>query len=161
MAAPPGPPVANAVVSTVAGPHWHHTLCGCCQDMGICCDHIWCLPCQAARQCSSVFKREPFNPNWPICVLFTIIQYFTGSGLYPVLSTIFRFRMVKELEMEQNAAIDCLSAFCCWPCALCQHHRELSLRGLSPGHCCCASSLPVIAVPQAQTGYTDQGGSAV
>lgn len=62
--------------------------------------------------------------------LYTGIMFLTGC--HWLYSCFYRKKLRGHFFLEDSPCGDCCVHCCCEPCALCQEHRELRLRGLDP-----------------------------
>ncbi|XP_074383269.1 protein PLANT CADMIUM RESISTANCE 2-like isoform X2 [Apium graveolens] len=59
--------------------------------------------------------------------LYALLALVSGCGC--MYSCFYRTKMRKQYMLEERPCGDCLVHLCCEPCALCQEHRELRIRG--------------------------------
>ena len=133
------------------------------EDMGVCCDVYWCMPCMLGRLYNSVMSGVPNSQNIPIAVgvvsamvlssLFYLLTYPWGFPFFllmtlPIagLTLVQRRRLRHDMGLEPADASDCLASFFCTPCALCQMVKESSARGIPPGYCMFPSDSSVVIV---------------
>ena len=134
---------------------WGYGLCGCLQDVGICCDVFWCGTCVLARQCDSVVEdRQDSFPAAVCCGLF-LCQAFVGGLATCAFTWMMRDKTRDKYSVNGSAFGDCCASCFCTACVVCQMQREILRRGHNPGHCCCSPSNPPEPIQRepAQPGY--------
>jgi Cys-rich protein (TIGR01571 family) len=113
---------------------WDTGLCDCFAESYSCLDVACCLPCQISRQCSSLDGAEDTMMDCCYCCCSTaaLSQGVPGS----VVAAIIRYRVIEKFGISNEGAIATffLGTFC-FPCSMCQTHRELSARGCLPANC--------------------------
>eukprot|EP01061_Rhynchopus_euleeides_P036293 TRINITY_DN6119_c0_g3_i1.p1 TRINITY_DN6119_c0_g3~~TRINITY_DN6119_c0_g3_i1.p1 ORF type:complete len:227 (+),score=73.08 TRINITY_DN6119_c0_g3_i1:153-833(+) len=137
-------------------------ICNCFDDMPACCDVIWCQPCVSARLWDSIENDRPNHINSGVCAMYGV-TYGTavaldmvvpgaGAALMSiplfVVSMMQRMKLRAKMGIDANHCEDCLCAFWCTPCTMCQMHKESVRRGVTPGYCCCPQNTTVVVVQQ-------------
>lgn len=149
------------------------------------CDILWCFPCQIARQYQALGLRGEAKANEQPCdVVLGILgglccgaclQTCTGVP-FPKMISIFLTWRVLDMTQKQfglrtkdtskggcDCCCDCgnfCSAFWCGPCMLTHSHKELSVRGIYPGVCCCGRQYTCCAMPDPEAGPPGYTGAA-
>jgi len=105
-----------------SGPReWKNSLCGCFDDMGSCC-LTWCCPCiQYGKNYEKVHNSGCFSQCFLWCCL-------SCCGLQCCLHKELRSDVRQRYGLPEGCG-DCLTTWCCGPCAICQEARELKDRG--------------------------------
>ncbi|XP_032833113.1 cornifelin isoform X2 [Petromyzon marinus] len=103
------PGVAYAQQAPHAQEKWNSGLCDCCDDMGICCCGLFCMPCLECRVASDYGE---------CCCL----------PLLPGTSFSIRTGIRERHHIEGTVCRDWVHLACCFSCALCQTARELKHR---------------------------------
>eukprot|EP01064_Diplonema_japonicum_P001989 TRINITY_DN112_c2_g1_i1.p1 TRINITY_DN112_c2_g1~~TRINITY_DN112_c2_g1_i1.p1 ORF type:complete len:205 (+),score=54.30 TRINITY_DN112_c2_g1_i1:50-664(+) len=131
------------------GKAWEADLCGCFQDMGLCCDTLWCGYCMTGNYYEAVCQDHASTKNIPVscgvCLLGTLgYATFGLIGSLPmfVFSWAMRDKARKKYGIEGTVVRDCCASFWCSLCVMCQVHRQASHQYMTPGYCCCRPSIP-------------------
>merc|ERR1712093_6603 len=119
---------------------WQSDYCDCFQDMDSCCCGCFCLTCGVMRN-KAWLDAEPFG-GVDICIG---IGMYLLNGLYglgwPVTwwcvyqnrkRIVGRYNILNSRGMPELECKDYCCLVCCTPCVVCQHVRELELRGARP-----------------------------
>eukprot|EP01063_Lacrimia_lanifica_P017004 TRINITY_DN2368_c0_g2_i1.p3 TRINITY_DN2368_c0_g2~~TRINITY_DN2368_c0_g2_i1.p3 ORF type:complete len:165 (+),score=33.86 TRINITY_DN2368_c0_g2_i1:61-555(+) len=137
-------------------------VCDCMQDCGLCLDTCFCFPCVVARTCSAVNNFVPNNPNWLTCCCTSIGMYIGFWSTVIACACCLRTKVRKNFNIAGSCMNDCICAFCCPACVVCQTARQAKYEGIDPGNCCCTHA-PVVpkvvaALPGAavQPGYSQE-----
>ncbi|KAK9833117.1 hypothetical protein WJX74_007900 [Apatococcus lobatus] len=102
---------------------WHHDLCDCMGDCGICCCGLWCLPCLYGDN----NKQLRGSGAGPCCL------YFWLSCCVCFIAGPFREELRERHNLQERPCGDCCVHCCCSPCAVCQEAREIKYqRGHGP-----------------------------
>eukprot|EP01061_Rhynchopus_euleeides_P044379 TRINITY_DN7780_c0_g1_i2.p2 TRINITY_DN7780_c0_g1~~TRINITY_DN7780_c0_g1_i2.p2 ORF type:complete len:143 (+),score=49.51 TRINITY_DN7780_c0_g1_i2:142-570(+) len=117
---------------------WSTGVCGCMGDTGVCCDVICCPMCQLARTAAAIEGRSN-DANWGCCVIMTLATGCLGYIVPWCVTCNQRGKIRGQYGLAGGSCGDCIVTMFCEPCAQCQHHKELLIRGTAPGHCCCAA----------------------
>ncbi|KAJ9460534.1 hypothetical protein DIPPA_60507 [Diplonema papillatum] len=148
------PMLAQTVSPWTVGP------CDCLQDFGLCCDVLWCMPCMQGRIYSAASHDQPDTMNPLVCCGICVLQMWIpalGWLVNGVMNCTTRSTIERKYMIEENTCADCCLSFFCPLCTICQHHVELSKRGMNPGHTCCEPSRQFVAQPPpaaVQPGYS-------
>eukprot|EP01059_Diplonema_ambulator_P004706 TRINITY_DN14421_c0_g2_i2.p1 TRINITY_DN14421_c0_g2~~TRINITY_DN14421_c0_g2_i2.p1 ORF type:complete len:209 (+),score=23.42 TRINITY_DN14421_c0_g2_i2:72-629(+) len=136
---------------------WAAGVCDCFQDMGLCCDVLCCSCCQAGRIWSAATESRPDHMSVPVCCGLLVAEYFIGGLANCLLTMYLRDNVRHKYGIMGDGCDDCCMSFWCTPCVMCQLHRELSKRGVTPGHVCCEPSVrKTQPIPVGvQSGYVD------
>ncbi|XP_003631175.2 protein PLANT CADMIUM RESISTANCE 2 [Vitis vinifera] len=106
---------------------WNTGLCDCCSDVKTCCLTMWC-PCVTFGQIAEIVDRGNTS-----CFVAATLYAIVGLSKWGFcLSCFYRTKMRKQFMLEKSPCDDCLVHWFCEPCALCQEHRELKIRGFNP-----------------------------
>ena len=151
---------------------YHHGLCSCCEDMGICCDIMWCYWCNYGRLWSGA-EGKPNHMDTNKCLMIA----FLGVGV-PVFGMLLRTFLISYTPVccgcdswmvasligrtknnwgivRQNCIYECfLEAYCCGFCNMVRISREMRSQGVDPGYVCCKPSTPTVSFANVvQPGY--------
>lgn len=120
----------------VGPPHWHDGTCSCFDDMGICCQTIWCNPCTASNIINKL-ETEMSMFSCFNCFVYSAAIYYSGSR-YPFwLAQAWRRELIQRYGIQNETGCNsCLVGQCCLPCVFCQVQREMGKRMEHPGGCC-------------------------
>ena len=120
------PPVTGIPVQNSTTPaSWSTGLCDCFSDFPHCCLTCWC-PCITFGQIAEIVDKGSTSCGTS-GALYALISLITGCGC--IYSCFYRSKMRHQYMLAESPCGDCLLHFCCEPCALCQEHRELRIRG--------------------------------
>ncbi|CAN6297163.1 unnamed protein product [Urochloa humidicola] len=112
----------------VAASQWSSGLFDCFDDCGLCCLTCWC-PCITFGRVAEIVDRGATSCGTS-GALYALLAYFTGCQW--IYSCTYRSKMRAQFGLPENPCCDCCVHFCCEPCALCQHYKELKARGFDP-----------------------------
>eukprot|EP01117_Protostelium_nocturnum_P000196 TRINITY_DN10268_c0_g1_i1.p1 TRINITY_DN10268_c0_g1~~TRINITY_DN10268_c0_g1_i1.p1 ORF type:complete len:169 (+),score=34.52 TRINITY_DN10268_c0_g1_i1:71-577(+) len=99
---------------------WHTGLCGCFEDCGSCCLFFWC-PCCLIGENEALLADRP-NTCTDCCCAFMAASNICNAFY-------MRQHIKTKYGLERgNDCMDCLSVCFCFPCATCQHYREIKYR---------------------------------
>ena len=116
---------------------WHTGLCDCDGDWGLAFETVCCAPGQIGRIYSGALRDETNKMYVPACGTALAIHCF----LNPVAGCCWPFYLRRALRKKHNlegsCPTDALLSLLCMSCSLCQMHRELTQRGVTPGTSCC------------------------
>ncbi|UJR13724.1 hypothetical protein I4U23_000735 [Adineta vaga] len=101
---------------------WNESLFGCFDDWKICCYGYWCLPCLFGTNAEKIKGDNCVG----MCCAYSLLASCALSWL-PHCYVRQAFREKYNL-VEDPSCGDCLTTFCCGPCAICQEARELQSR---------------------------------
>jgi Cys-rich protein (TIGR01571 family) len=129
---------------------WHTGLFGCFEDTNSCMDDLLCNYCMQGVICDRAQRGFETSPTEkPIETGCTGRNILLGCGLFWYdVSTLFIFniftwvprqQIVRKYGIEENGCKTCLAGYFCRPCAECQIHREMTIRGAFPGGIICAT----------------------
>ena len=114
---PPQPQVIIANRATVN--QWSHGLCGCFDNIGLCCMAFWC-PC-------IVFGRNAEHLGKD-CVLWGALFVCADMALVPwIPGFILRSELRRKHGLAGDDCNDCLVWFCCGLCAMIQEAQEIKV----------------------------------
>ena len=121
---------------------WGSGFCACGDERQSCLDVLCCFPCQVGRQCRALTPK-PLTDDLPTdggvdvpsCAI-TVCLAFVGLLALPAM--ILRYQVVTRFGMQpfEGAVATGVKGCLCFPCSLCQTHRELTRRGVSVGGTC-------------------------
>ena len=136
--------ILNAVAGTALSAAgvartWNTGICGCCEDMGSCCDVYFCTSCNSARQCNAIDGKED-NQDMCLCFAIMVLNYQVGYG---TVAMILRYRLIAKYNIGGESLIEtfCMSQ-CFNLCSICQVHRQLTSMMMWPGGTCCGTTRP-------------------
>ncbi|KAI3844025.1 hypothetical protein MKW98_027218 [Papaver atlanticum] len=118
-------PIATGVLVHAPMVPWSTGLCGYFDNGSNCCLTCWC-PCITFGQTSEIIDRG-FSSCGTNGALYELIGVFTGC--FWIYSCMYRTKFRQLYNSEGSSCNDCLTHFCCTPCALCQEYRELKNKG--------------------------------
>ncbi|RYQ91848.1 hypothetical protein Ahy_B09g097895 [Arachis hypogaea] len=87
-----------------------------------------CLPCVTFGQIAEIVDEGKSSCASQGCV-YGLLMIVSCHWIY---SCVYREKLRKKYGLESEPCCDCCVHFCCDPCALCQEHQELKLRGHDP-----------------------------
>eukprot|EP01064_Diplonema_japonicum_P023379 TRINITY_DN337_c1_g1_i1.p2 TRINITY_DN337_c1_g1~~TRINITY_DN337_c1_g1_i1.p2 ORF type:complete len:167 (+),score=15.96 TRINITY_DN337_c1_g1_i1:70-501(+) len=117
----------------LATPTFSRGLFAICPPELFCCDILCFSTCHVGRAWDPATKGEASTGiNCPICIGSICCMGGCPCVVYE------RMKIRERYSIEGSPVKDALTTWCCMPCVLLQNHRELSIRGLPPGHCCCS-----------------------
>jgi Cys-rich protein (TIGR01571 family) len=116
---------------------WSTDLCACCDETSSCLDVFFCLPCQMSRQCSSLDgAQDNMDCCYCCCSMLALYQGATGT----IVGAVIRYRLIEKYSITMEGAIKTFFiGTICFPCSMCQTHRELTNLGNFPGGTCCVA----------------------
>nr|CAB3497565.1 unnamed protein product [Digitaria exilis] len=131
-----GVPVVGVRIPTTTTPSpiavrtvsWSFGLCDCMGDCGVCCMTCWC-PCITFGRVAEILDRGGTS----CCAsgaIYGLLCCFTGC--HWIYSCMYRSKMRAQFGIHVEPCCDCCVHFCCEPCVLCQHYRELKKRNFEP-----------------------------
>jgi len=130
---------------------WATDVFGCMDDKYNCVDTALCGSCNAAAQFNKLFYGES-GVHWPMCVAVGMTDFCLAACFGTPLASFAQVMIIRrqirsryhigevsagsgEVDAVGSFFSDlCLTIFCT-SCVLCQHHREMTLRGEWPGKC--------------------------
>lgn len=136
------PQVVQTINQEAARIMWQTRMCSCCEDIGSCCEAVWCFPCQIGHQCAALSNN--FDSCSCSCFTACFLVSFFGVECCYILS--IRNSLVNRFHIDEHCCLSCLCATYCPMCSLCQTHREMRIRGIPVrGFCvnCIGSAYPV------------------
>lgn len=110
------------------GVEWSSALCDCMTDLGVCCMTCW-FPCVTFGRVAVMVDRGETS----CCAtgtIYAVLCCFVGCSRFYTCT--YRSKMRAQYELPEEPCCDCCVAFCCEPCALCQHYRHLKAKGFKP-----------------------------
>ena len=128
--------------------NWTTGIFGCCVDKSGACETLFCLPCQIGRHCQAIENDLPNTPSFMWCCISILINGIDPSQV--IMTCCLRGKLRARHGIEGGCCGDMICALFCGPCAMCQQHRELTIRARWPGGTCCQTSPPTrsyIAAP--------------
>lgn len=115
---------------------WSSGLFSCTDDVSSCAESAFCFYCQLGHQYDVVRAGRP-QMNVGVCMGACMLDLCCAFGL---AGTCFNYNVRERIRtmyaIQGDSMGDCLTAWCCGPCAQCQQYRELTLRGMWPGGIC-------------------------
>ena len=108
---------------------WRESLCGCCNDIGICCVGCWC-PCILFGQNQE--QLDGHSCCGTGCVYCVLLCLPCISVVVPPLCCLISAPRRRILRQRYGLREDCndwCATCCCYHCALCQEAREMKVRG--------------------------------
>ncbi|XLR44488.1 hypothetical protein S83_029148, partial [Arachis hypogaea] len=87
-----------------------------------------CLPCVTFGQIAEIVDEGKSSCASQGCV-YGLLMMVSCHWFY---SCVYREKLRKKYGLASEPCCDCCVHFCCDPCALCQEHQELKLRGHDP-----------------------------
>jgi Cys-rich protein (TIGR01571 family) len=102
-------------------------LLGCMEHTGSCIDTFCCYCCQIGRQ----FNAADGMPN-SLNVLRCLCSLYAPN----LCTALLRCKVVEKFNINEGKIISCCIGCICYPCSICQTHRELALNNLNPGGMC-------------------------
>lgn len=103
---------------------WKTGLCGCFNDMAICCYGCWCLPCLYGENSS---KASDGGSCCCPATLFCLCMYC--PWLVCCISGPTRTVIRSKYHLREAPCSDCCVHFWCTCLAVCQEGREIKIRG--------------------------------
>ncbi|CAF1359192.1 unnamed protein product [Adineta steineri] len=95
------------------------SLFGCADDWNSCCYGFWCTPCLFGSNAKKIDDSNCFL----MCLGYTCLAQFSTHWLLHCMKQ-KSLRDKFNLREDPNCG-DCLTTFCCGPCALCQEAHFL------------------------------------
>ena len=102
---------------------WTESLCGCLNDIPLCCYGCWCCCCLYGHNAAKLTSQPAC---WIHCTLYSLMS---AVGCCCLLHTIRRGQMREKYSLEEGDCGDCMITCCCPSCAICQETREMKVRG--------------------------------
>ncbi|CAN6363360.1 unnamed protein product [Urochloa humidicola] len=124
----PAAGIAAAPGNAAAANRWTYGLFTCCGDYGVCCLTCWC-PCVTFGRVAETVDRGGTS-----CLAAGAVYELLAclTGCHWIYSCTYRSKLRDQFGIPESTCCDCCVHFCCEPCALCQHYRELKARGFDP-----------------------------
>ncbi|WOH15598.1 hypothetical protein DCAR_0935140 [Daucus carota subsp. sativus] len=116
----------QAQCSTKAPTSWSTGLFDCFSDVPNCCLTCWC-PCITFGQIAEIVDMGTSTCFTSGAVYALVLAIMTGCGC--CYSCFYRTQMRDQYMLTESPCPDFLVHCFCEPCALCQEHRELRIRG--------------------------------
>ncbi|KAB1205785.1 Protein PLANT CADMIUM RESISTANCE 2 [Morella rubra] len=104
---------------------WSSGLFDCFSDMKTCCVTLWC-PCITFGQVAEIVDKGSTSCG-ASGALYALVCCVIGCPC--LYSCFYRSKMRQQYALRETPCGDCLVHCCCEGCALCQEHRELTMRG--------------------------------
>jgi hypothetical protein len=109
-----------------------------------CCDALFCIPCNGARQMMALSGWED-TMHWGWCLFFTFWSFenigvcedlwmYIPPWIYVAILT--RFRMIKLNNIDEHVCETLGIVAFCAPCSVAQTYRELTASGVWAGSIC-------------------------
>lgn len=107
-------------------------LCSCLDDRGSCYDAVFCTICQI-NQIAHAVEYKPDR-----CACQTCYDVSSVCVCCATYNNRFMMHVAFYPEtFEKEECDDLCKSIWCFPCAICQLNRELTLRGMKPSGFCC------------------------
>ena len=114
---PPQPQVIIANRTIVN--QWSHGLCGCFDNIGLCCMAFWC-PCIVFGRNAEYLGKD--------CALWAALFVCADMALVPwIPGFILRSELRRKHGLAGDDCNDCLVWFCCGLCAMIQEAQEIKV----------------------------------
>lgn len=154
---------------------WSTGLWDCVVDWRNAVDVFLCSRCVAAQQFNKIYTGEE-GIHWPVCLLSVVLDFGAVplGGIVLMIAVRQEIRSRYSIDIPEgdysnnhsatpatlrqstwvNAAtsgtllLDICAVLFCTPCALCQQHREMTVRGEWPSYCILGSN-PQVAIVEA------------
>jgi len=144
----------------IQGPQeWTQTLCGCGENMEICCEEFWCAYCHLGFM-YGYLETGLQNMDALACCGTCLVDSLLLGGIARCLVIMhLRDRITARYGIREDGCKNCCVSCCCSCCASCQMHREMDVRRDYTGGCCYKAPMappPMQASYPAQTGYGGQ-----
>ncbi|XP_071753711.1 placenta-specific gene 8 protein-like [Centroberyx gerrardi] len=104
---------------------WSTSICGCFDDLQVCCFAYWCFPCFA---CSTTSEFGECFCLPLLDVLWTTLQMGLVPSCIPPVSMSMRVAVRSRYGIQGDMAGDCVYATFCNICSWCQMAREIKRR---------------------------------
>uniref|UniRef100_A0A667Z7G9 Placenta-specific gene 8 protein-like n=1 Tax=Myripristis murdjan TaxID=586833 RepID=A0A667Z7G9_9TELE len=117
----PAAPTLIAVHSN----QWSTSICGCFDDLQVCCFAYWCFPCFA---CSTTSEFGECFCLPLLDVLWTTLQLVSFPTCTPPVSMAMRVAVRNRYGIQGDMSGDCVYATFCNICSWCQMAREIKRR---------------------------------
>ncbi|KAL3501924.1 hypothetical protein ACH5RR_036373 [Cinchona calisaya] len=111
----------------MAANNWSTGLCDCFSDCRSCCLTCFC-PCVTFGRNAEIADRGQSSCCMCGC-LFCLLNAYLHGGLSWLIGMGYRTKIRRQYGISGDGCADCLTHFCCQPCALCQEYRELQFQG--------------------------------
>lgn len=130
-------------------------LCGCCDDMHICCMGWWC-PCALRAKTTHQAKLQGWN-YWCVVLILAfgwILPYGVSWVVVSGTCFVLRTELRKRANLPPNTCCDCILSFCCFGLTTCQEAQYVK-RALaaSAGAQVVGSPIQIVAYPTAPGTY--------
>jgi Cys-rich protein (TIGR01571 family) len=127
---------------------WTSGMLDCGNDVGSCCETIWCPYCQLGFQFNKT-QTGDLGPDWWVCcgAWFADAILFRGI-IFAFMTWEIRHSLRRRwnLDPENNKVYEFAKGCCCAELAQCQVYREMTARGYWPGGICTDSPTPTLVV---------------
>ncbi|GIL48753.1 hypothetical protein Vafri_5192 [Volvox africanus] len=115
---------------------WTTDLCDCAAEPSGCGFCLYAFCCQPCAYGTNVELMEPQlvfcgGECAAACCSYYLLYLFTGCPC--ILHMVARGYIRRKYNIPGDSCADFMITWCCTPCALCQEHRELIIRGHKPG----------------------------
>ncbi|XP_067828250.1 cornifelin homolog A-like [Heptranchias perlo] len=117
-------PQVTTTVITTQQKGWNSGICDCCEDCGICCLALWCMPCFMCKTADD-FGECLCLPLVEICC--TNCGY-CSNGVVPPIALAMRSAVRERYGISGSIFKDCCIMYWCNSCGWCQMAREIKER---------------------------------
>ena len=107
------------------------SLCGCFDDLSLCCDTI-CCPCYQVGHQYAAIQGRPHSNSGCECMCSNFLPI-----LLPMYASCIRCKTSNKYNLGESCCLSTVIGCCVPMCSLCQTGRELNYRGTNPGGCMC------------------------
>lgn len=139
--------MAHPIADTSKQDEIKEQLCGCTDDIVICCCGCWCIPCLFGANAQRIDGKNCVL----MCLAYTLL---VECYLCWIPHFLERQKLRKKYNIKQDDCTDLGVTVCCAPCALCQETREMNRRESMTN---LAGGGPIVSQPQAQSQYQPYG----
>ena len=103
---------------------WKHGICNNCSPSGMCC-LTCCFPPISAFILAEKLNLDGFEHKY-LGLCDCLVGDCWGGGLFTAISTmLMRGKVRKQYNIEGSCGGDCIYAFCCTACTLCQMRNHV------------------------------------
>lgn len=124
------------IAGPVLAPTFHHDLCDCCAEPGLCCAAMFCAPCVLGEVRS---RRDGIN-DWAnsSCLMYCGLSVLAAATNIPFQACYGcnnRQKTRRKYGLIEQPCEDCCCHLFCVPCALVQEMREVNAQNLRVPRC--------------------------